>query len=82
MTIRVGSDGTYVTYRFNAWRVTSTRTLESDLRAGCYNDANPSKVTSVTIEASPQAPPNRLRRLYGLLGRDGWPRGRVKLMRP
>jgi hypothetical protein len=73
MTVRVRSDGTFMTYRFNGWRVTSTHTLESDLRVGCYNDANPSKVTSVTVEASGKVPSIRLRLLYDLFARNGWP---------
>jgi hypothetical protein len=58
------------------------RTLESDLKAGCYNDGNASKVTSVTIEASPQAPRGRLKILYDLLARSGWPRERIKIVSP
>jgi len=66
-----------MTYRFNGWRVTSMHTLESDLKGGCYNDANPSKVTSVTIEGSKQAPASRLKLLYELLSRNGWPQSEI-----
>jgi hypothetical protein len=78
MVIRVRPDGTFFTFRFQGWRVTSSKTLESDLKGECYNDANPSKVTSVTVEPSPNAPGSRLKFLYDLLARDGWPRERVK----
>jgi hypothetical protein len=79
MVIRVRTDGSFITYRFNAWRTTSQRTLESDLKVGCYNDGNASRVTSVTIEPSKSAPAVRLTVLYDVLAQSGWPKDRVQV---
>ncbi len=79
LVIRLRRDGKVITYRFNGWRVTSMRTLESDLKGGCYNEANPSKVTSVTIEGSREAPPFRLKLLYEVLSRNGWSQDRTTI---
>ena len=79
LIIRVRASGTLITHRFDGWRVTSMRTLESDLKGGCYNDANPSMVTSLTIEASKEAPPAKLKLLYEALSRGGWQRNRITI---
>ncbi len=79
LVVRVGQSGTLMTYRFSGWRLTSMHTLESDLNGGCYNDANPSKVTSVTVEVSQGAPATKLKLLYDVLYRSGWPQNRITI---
>ena len=79
LVIRVRDDGNLVTWRFSGWRVTSTRTLASDLRGGCYNDSNPSKVTSVSVTIAKGAPAGRLNFLFELLTKNGWPREKVRI---
>jgi hypothetical protein len=77
--VRVRPGGQLMTYRFNGWRVTSLQTLESDLKGGCYNDGSPSRVTSVTIEAPKQTPASKLKLLYEVLARNGWPHDRIAI---
>jgi hypothetical protein len=56
MTIGVGAEGRFFSHRFSGWYGTSTKSMESDVRVGCYNDANPSPVTSVRLVIAPGAP--------------------------
>ena len=77
LVLRVGRSGALMTYRFNGWRMTGMRTLKSDLNAGCYNDANPSKVTSVAVEVSKGAPAAKLNLVYKILNQNGWPQDKI-----
>jgi hypothetical protein len=79
MTIGVGRDGTLFSARFNGWYKTSPRTLESDLEAGCYNDADPSRVTFVKLAIASQAPKSRVDLVFSILEKEGWPRARVSI---
>jgi biopolymer transport protein ExbD len=75
--IQIAPNGEVFTNRFHGRYRTSMKRLESDLRAGCYNDANPSPVTSVTIEAAPNAPSDQMNRVYEVLEQNGWRRGKI-----
>jgi hypothetical protein len=77
MTIGAGPDGKLFSGRFHGWHRITTKTLESDLHGGCYNDANPSPVTSVTIDLAPGAP--KTDELFSILARTGWSREKVKV---
>jgi hypothetical protein len=77
VTIGISRDGSVFSDRFHGWYKVSQKTLKSDLRGGCYNDANPSPVTSVRLELAPGAPRGRVDLIYSILGKSGWPRARV-----
>jgi hypothetical protein len=75
--IAVATDGGFYDILHNGVYKRSPRTLEQELRGGCYNDANPSRVTSVVLEIADGAPPARTESLYKLLERNGWTRSKV-----
>jgi len=77
ITIGVGRDGSLFSDRFQGWYKTSPTTLESNLRGGCYNDANPHAVTSVTLAITADAPKPRVDLVLSLLKRNGWSRENV-----
>jgi hypothetical protein len=79
MTIGIGKDGAIFTDRFHGWYKTSPKTLESVLRGGCYNDANPHSVTSVKLLIAAAAPKPRVDLVYSILQEEGWPRERLKM---
>lgn len=79
--IEVYPSGEFYTNRFHGHYKTSAKFLESDLRGGCYNDANPSRVTSVIVKVDPNAPPQAVEGLYRILERNGWPKSKVKVDR-
>jgi hypothetical protein len=79
MTIGVGGDGTVYSGRFNGWYKVSSKTLDSDLRYGCYNDANPTPVTSVDLLLARGAPSARVDLVFSILKRDGWSREKVNV---
>ena len=55
----------------------SPKMLEGSLHGGCYNDSNPSKVTSVTLELAPDAPTAKVDLVYAILQRSGWSKDKV-----
>lgn len=79
MVIGIDAKGHIFTNRFDGWYRVSFSTLERDLRGGCYNDSNPTAVSSVTIQLVKGAPQPRIHAVYDLLARMGWPRQRVTL---
>jgi hypothetical protein len=79
MTIGVARDGTTYSDRFYGWYKVSLRTIDNDLRGGCYNDANPSRVTSVVLLLAPNAPKAKLDQVYSVLQKEGWGRDRVSV---
>jgi hypothetical protein len=79
MTIGVGRDGAFFSGRFSGWCKTSTKTLESDLRGGCYNDSNPSPVTSVELQVASGAPQSRVDLVLSILEKEGWPKTKVSI---
>ena len=72
--------GDFITDRFNGRYKTSSKLLESDLKTGCYNDANPVPVSSVTVNITPGASTERVKLLYEILERNGWPKARIKVV--
>jgi hypothetical protein len=78
--VEIAKSGEFYTNRFSGHYKTSAKLLERDLHAGCYNDANPSKVTSVTLRIVPGAPPRAVNSLYQLLDRNGWPKSKLKVV--
>jgi hypothetical protein len=79
MTIGIGTDGSVFSGRFHGWYKVSLRTLDSDLRAGCYNDANPSRVTSVTLFLADAAPKPRVDSVLSVLKSEGWGREKITI---
>lgn len=79
MTIGIGQDGTIFSTRFSGWYKISSKTLESDLQGGCYNDANPSPVTSVELLVAPKTPRPLVDHLFSILEKEGWSRERINV---
>jgi hypothetical protein len=79
MTIGVSGDGTIYSSRFYGWYKTSSKTLDSDLRGGCYNDANPTPVTSVRLLLVAEAPKSKVDLVFSILKKDGWSRDKVSV---
>ena len=79
MRIEVSRTGDLYTNRFHGYYRTSHKLLENDLRGGCYNDNNPSKVTSVTVEITHGAPRQSIEDLYRILARNGWPKSKISV---
>jgi len=80
LVIGVAADGSI--YDLNAINMPalrrSAKVLEQTLHGGCYNDANPSPITSVTLDLAPTAPKESVDRVYAIFARAGWPKERVK----
>lgn len=79
MTIGVGNHGEIMEGRFHGWYSISTKTLISDLHSGCYNDANPSPVTSVRLMLAPKAPNEKTEEILSMLAKEGWQRERIHI---
>jgi biopolymer transport protein ExbD len=79
MTIGVSADGTIFSNRFHGWYEVSPGTLERDLHGGCYNDANPSHVTSVQVAVAAHAPEQKVALVFSILKKEGWNRNKVKI---
>jgi hypothetical protein len=79
MTIGVGTDGSVFTDRFHGWYKVSLKTLDSDLRGGCYNDDNPSRVTSVRLFLAPNATKPKVDLVLSVLRSDGWGREKIDI---
>jgi hypothetical protein len=79
ITIGVGSDGRLYSDRFHRWYNISSKTLQSDLRGGCYDDANPSPITSVRILVGPGAPDHKVDEVFAILEKQGWSRDKVSV---
>lgn len=75
--IEIDRKGQVFTNRFNGRYSTSLKLLASDLRSGCYNDANPSRVTSVTLTTRDGAPQRRVDAVMKVLEENGWPSSKV-----
>jgi biopolymer transport protein ExbD len=75
--IEIDRKGQVFTNRFNGRYSTSLKLLASDLSSGCYNDANPSPVTSVTLTAQEGAPQQRVDAVMKVLEENGWPSNKV-----
>lgn len=77
MTVAVNADGTLFSDRFHGWYKVSPKALRNDLHNGCYNDANPSRVTSVAFLIAPKAPKAKVDLVYSILASEGWSRKHV-----
>lgn len=77
--IGIARDGTVFSDRMQGWYRTSQKTLAGVLRGGCYNDSNPSEITSVNLEIAPNAPKERVDQVFSILEKAGWPKGKVKV---
>jgi len=75
--IGVGKEGKLFSDRFRGWYSISSKTLQSDLRGGCYNDANPSPVTSVKIAIAAGAPKPKVDEVFSILEKQGWSREKI-----
>jgi hypothetical protein len=79
ITIGVGRDGQLFSDRFQGWYRVTLKTLQSDLHGGCYNDANPSPVTSIKIVVAPGSPELEMDEVLVILKKEGWSRDRVNV---
>lgn len=79
MEVGIAPDGTMFSARMQGWYRTSQKTLARDLQGGCYNDAQPSPVTSVTLEIAPGAPREKVAQVLSVLEKAGWPKLRTKV---
>ena len=79
MKIGIARDGSLFSARMQGWYTTTDKTILRDLRGGCYNDARPSPVTSVTVDVSREAPNQTVDRVLHSLESMGWPRNKVTL---
>jgi len=77
MKIGIARDGAVYLNRMRGWYRTSPKILTDVLRAGCYNDNNPSSVTSVTLQIAPNAPKEKVDGVLSIVERAGWPKSRV-----
>jgi len=80
MRIEAVKSGDFFTHLFNGRYKTSPNLLVRDLKGGCYNDANPAPVSSVTLSIEPGTPIERVKLLYEILERNGWPKSRIKVV--
>ena len=79
MKIGIARDGAVFSTRMQGWYRTSQETLAGVLREGCYNDANPSEVTSVNLVIAPDTPKEQVDHIFSILEKAGWPKSRVKV---
>jgi hypothetical protein len=77
LKIGIARDGALFSTRMQGWYRTSQETLADVLRGGCYNDANPSKITAVNLEIAPNAPKVRVDQVFSILEKAGWPKAKV-----
>ena len=78
MTIGIDKDGTLFSSRFSGWYKVSSKTIESDLHGGCYNDANPVPVSAVKVLLASKAPKSKVDFVLSILKRNGWSREKVQ----
>jgi hypothetical protein len=71
LTIGIAQNGTLFFDRFDGWYKTTSKTLESVLRAGCYNDSHPLPISSVTLALAPGAPKDKKDLVFSILSRQG-----------
>jgi len=79
MTIGITRDGALYVNRMGGWYKTSLQSLDGDLRGGCYNDANPTPVTSVRLLLVAEAPKSKVDLVFSILKKDGWSRDKVSV---
>jgi hypothetical protein len=79
ITIGIAQNGAIFSDRFNGWYKTTPKTLESVLRAGCYNDNDPHPISSVNLALAPGASKARTALVFSILSRQGWPRDKVHI---
>jgi hypothetical protein len=79
LKIGIAHDGAVFSDRMQGWYRTSATTLAGVLRGGCYNDANPSAITSVDLEIAPNAPEGRVDQILSILEKAGWPKDKVRV---
>jgi hypothetical protein len=79
MKIGIDREGAVFSTRMQGWYRTSHKTLAAFMRGGCYNDSNPSKITSVNLSIVPNAPQERVHQVFSILEEPGWPKDRVKV---
>jgi len=72
ITIGVGSEGKIFSDRFQGWYRTSPETLKGVLHGGCYNDNNPSPITSVKLVIAADARKARRDLVLSILKAEGW----------
>jgi len=79
MKVGIARDGALFSARMQGWYRTSPKTLAGVLQGGCYNDNNPSPITSVNLEIAPTAPKERIEHVFSILEKAGWPKGRIQV---
>ena len=79
VTAGIARNGDLFSDRFHGWYKISEKTLKSDLRGGCYNDANSLPVTSIELFIAPNAPKAVLDRVFSILQKEGCSRSRISV---
>lgn len=79
LIIAIDNSGALFSNRFHGWYEVSTRTFVSDLKGGCYNDANPIPVTSVKVLLTGSAPKPKIDRVLAILKEKGWNKDKVNI---
>jgi hypothetical protein len=77
MRIELTRGGAIFTNRFHGRHRTSMELLADDLHGGCYNDARPNEVTSVSLQIDQGASQRHVDDLYSALAKCGWPKERL-----
>jgi len=79
MALGIRTDGT--TYELNLMNMPpvrrSLKVIAQEARGGCYNDANPSAITSVTLYVEKGTTELKLHPLLNLLSAAGWQREKI-----
>jgi len=79
MTIGIDDAGTLFSNRFYGWYQVSEKTIANDLKGGCYDDANPTAVSSVKLMLTPHAPKAKIDRVIAILNQRGWRKDRIQI---
>jgi hypothetical protein len=77
--IGIGVDGVVFTNAMHGWYKTSLKSLDGALQGECYNDSNPSPVTSVSLFLAPAAPKPRVDAVLSVLKTEGWSRDKIRV---
>lgn len=83
MTIGIGADGSLFSNRadrLHGWYSIRLKTLGSDLHGGCYNDASPLPVSSVSLFIALNAPKQKVDLVLSILKNYGWNREKVNIL--
>jgi hypothetical protein len=79
VVLGVDKSGNHFTNRFHGWYRVSSHALTSDLKGGCYNDAQPAAVSSVTLYLAVGVPSPQRRQILSILRGAGWSERKIMI---